>query len=102
MDHKRGYNLLDQADHEARKRQKDLSHPSSTTPPFRALPEVSPRITHNNRGSSNNHNNNNNNLWVLGVNKSEAHRPIKTADEVDQMAEESSYKRMLPLLRKVS
>lgn len=98
MDHKRGYNLLDQADHEARKRQKDLSHPSST-PPFRGLSEVSPRINHNNnRGSSSN----NNNLWVLGANKSEANHPVKTVDEMDQTVEESSYKRMLPLLRKVS
>jgi hypothetical protein len=97
MDHKRGYNLLDQADHEARKRQKDLSHPSST-PLFRTLAEISPRTNHNNRGN----NNNNNNLWVPGATKPEANHPMKTADEVEQTVEESSYKRMLPLLRKVS
>lgn len=101
MDHKRGYYLLDQpkqaTDHAARKRQKDLSHPSSSSSPLFQLEGPSSDLALRANGT-------NSEVRAMVMNKDELESyisPSMTSHEMDKTVEDNAYKRLLPVLKKV-
>jgi len=102
MDHKRGYNLVEQAhEYAARKRLKDLSHSGSL---FAAATRC------------NNNNNNNNNFSFHDANTTTTRAKANKYQEVEKGSqqqaqqqqsahvkhiEDATYRRLLPVLKKV-
>jgi hypothetical protein len=100
MDHKRGYNLVEQAhEYAARKRFKDLSHSGSL---FAAATRCN---------SNNNNNNNNNNSHDANTTtraKANKHQEVEKGSQQAQQQsahakhiEDATYRRLLPVVKKV-
>jgi hypothetical protein len=95
MDHKRGYNLVEQAhEYAARKRLKDLSHSGS-------LFAAATRCNNNNNNNNNNFHDANTTTRAKANKYQEVEKGSQQAQQHVKHIEDATYRRLLPVVKKV-